>query len=86
MYDPGSQYSMITTAAYEKLTNKPPMSPTSMVGVSVQQVPFKLDGTVYIIFRFRDENGELFILPNEPFLISSAIESNIFGMHSDRDL
>ena len=83
LYDPGSQYSMITKTAYEKLINKPPMLPTSMVGVSVQQVPFKLDGTVYIDCRFRDEHGEVFILPNEPFLISSAIESNIFGMHTE---
>ena len=83
LYDPGSQYSMLTRATYDKLVRKPPIMPTSLVGMGVQKVPFKLDGFVRMNCQFFDDNGEVFVLTDEPFLISDAIDTNIFGMHSE---
>ena len=83
LYDPGSKYSMITTATYDHLKDKLPISTTNLVDVSVQKVPFKLDGIIRINCQFYDEKGDIFLLPSEPFLISDAIDSNIFGMHTE---
>ena len=83
LYDPGSKYSMITTATYDHLKDKLPISTTNLVGVSIQKVPFKLDGIIRMNCQFYDEKGDIFLLPSKPFLISDAIDSNIFGMHTE---
>ena len=34
--------------------------------------------------QFYGEKGDIFLLPSEPFLISDAIDPNIFGMHTEQ--
>ena len=57
---------------------------TNRIGLSVQKVPFKMNGIVYITCQFYDVMGNVFKLANEPCLVSEAIDTNIFGMHTEQ--
>lgn len=84
LYDPGSEYSIITKATYDSLKHKPVLESTHRIGLSVQKVPFKMDGIVHLTCQFYDVAGNVFNLANEPFLVSEAIDTNIFGMHTEQ--
>ena len=75
---------MLSRSTYDKLLIKIPLAQTTRVGLGVQKVPFKIDGVVRLNCQFYDETGETFCLPHEPFMVSAAIDGNLFGMNTER--
>ena len=71
--DNGSDFCMLTGEQYQRLADKPPLKNTIKIGLSVQKVPFKIDGVCYTILDFFDESGKVYRLKDEPILESSAI-------------
>ena len=84
LYDPGSTYTMITSATYDLLPVKPPLIPVEKSGVGISEETFKIDGVAFTNLTFLRDNGTKFILEYQPILVSSEISSNIFGVHSEQ--
>ena len=83
LYDPGSMYSMITRAEFERLPQKPPLMPASRSGIGISGEKFELDGVAHLNIRFYREDGSSYLLEYQPVLVSSKIKSNILGMQTE---
>ena len=83
LYDPGSMYSMITRAEFERLPQKPPLMPASRSGIGISGEKFELDGVAHLNIRFYREDGSCYLLEYQPVLVSSKIKSNILGMQTE---
>ena len=52
LYDPGSEYSIISRSMYEKLSVKPPLLPVNRCGVGINNSKFQFDGVIYVNLQF----------------------------------
>ena len=77
--DTGSDFTMMTLKDFNELSNKPALTATNKIGFGVQNVPFKIDGIFYAAITFIDVSGGVYLLRDEPILVSSAIDSNLLG-------
>ena len=83
LYNPGSNYSIITKKTYDNLTNRPTINKIGKIGMSVQNIPFEIMGVIFITIRLHDLNGITFDLKDEPVFVSKAIDTNIFGISTE---
>ena len=83
LYDPGSQYSMITRNVYDSLSTKPPLNLISKSGIGVDGNPFEIDGVTYINLTMKTENKEIFVIEYEPVIVTSKFDMCIFGIKSE---
>ena len=83
LYDTESQYTIITRKTYDSLPNKPPLSPFSSSGISVDRHTFCLDGTVYLNFSFDLKEGGTRQVKYKPVLVPKEINSNTFGAKTE---
>ena len=81
LYDTGSQYTMIPRTLYERLRNKPPLRPVLNSGIGVDGHKFLIDGIVCLNLNFVQINGSTFTIEYEPVLVSSHINTPIYGMN-----
>ena len=83
LYDARSQYTIITRKTYDSLPNKPPLSPFSSSGISVDRHTFCFDGIVYLKFLFDLKEEGTHQAEYEPVLVSKEINVNIFGAKTE---
>ena len=83
LYDPGSEYSIISRSMYEKLSVKPPLLPVNRCGVGINNSKFQFDGVIYVNLQFTRQDNSVYDLQYEPVLVTSEIKQCIFGLHTE---
>ena len=84
LYDPGSQFSIIPRQVYDQFKVKPPLIPVNEAGVGVAGNRFEFDGVVYMNVNLVQEDGSYYLLEYEPLLVTSAVDSCIFGIRTEQ--
>ena len=84
LYDPGSQFSIIPRQVYDQFKVKPPLVPVNEAGVGVAGNRFEFDGVVYMNVNLVQEDGSYYLLEYEPLLVTSAVDSCIFGIRTEQ--
>ena len=62
LYDPGSEYSIISRSLYEKLSLKPPLLPVNRCGVGINNLKFQFDGVIYGNLQFTRQDNSVYDL------------------------
>ena len=84
LYYPGSQYSMVPKNIYDQLPNKPPLSAVNKVGMGISGRRFEFDGVCHMSLSFSRPDKSVYVLEYEPLLLSTKINTCIFGIHTER--
>ncbi len=84
LYDPGSQFTIISRDVYDSLAVKPPLQPVQQAGVGITGTTFNFDGLVYINLGLEKSDGNTYTLEYEPVLVSSKINTSIFGINTEQ--
>ena len=79
LYDTGSQHPIMPRQVYEKLVNKPPLSPVNVSGSGISGNKFAIDGVAYLNLQLMTTNGMVYTLEYEPVLVTAAVDTCIFG-------
>ena len=83
LYDPGSEYSIVSRSMYEKLSVKPPLIPANRCGVGINNSKCQFDGVIYVNLQFTRQNNSVYDLQYEPALVTSDIKQCIFGLRTE---
>ena len=78
LYDPGSEYSIISRSMCEKLSVKPPLVPVNRCGVGIDHSKFQFDGVIYENLQFTHQDNSAYDLQYEPVLVTSEIKQLFF--------
>ena len=84
LYDPRGQFSIIPRQLYEQFKVKPPLVPVNEAAVGVAGNRLEFDGVVYTNVNLVQEDGSYYLLEYEPLLVTSAVDSCIFGIHTEQ--
>ena len=83
LYDPGSEYSIISRSLYEKLSLKPPLLPVNRCGVGINNLKFQFDEVIYVNLQFTHQDNSVYDLQYEAVLVTSKIKHFISGLHTE---
>ena len=83
LYDPGSEYSIISRSMYERFSVKRPLLPVNRCGVGINNSKYQFDGVMYVNLQFMRQDTSVCDLQYEPVLVNSEIKQCIFGLHTE---
>eukprot|EP00112_Aurelia_sp_Birch-Aquarium-sp1_P018372 Seg4376.4 transcript_id=Seg4376.4/GoldUCD/mRNA.D3Y31 product="hypothetical protein" protein_id=Seg4376.4/GoldUCD/D3Y31 len=75
---------MVPRSVYDQLPNKPPLSAVNTAGMGISGRRFELDGVYHMSLSFSRPDKSLYALEYEPLLVSTNINTCIFGIHTKR--